>query len=187
MVPATRPLDDPVEIEPIPENLLREPIDYLYAEHFRQRLLCKLLDEISFDPEAREVMRHAAIILSYLEHDLPNHIADEEEELFPRLLARCRPEDRIERVQRLLSEEHARDDTLSSSLLKELRSLTAGSPLGRPDLFARATAAFSETQRRHLAWEDELVLPLARERLTADDLLSMGRSMAARRGVDYPA
>ena len=44
---------------------------------------------------------------------------------------------------------------------------------------------FAEAQRRHIAWENSLVLPLARKRLTAKDLETMGRNMAARRGIAY--
>ena len=40
------------EIETIPENLFREPIDYLFTDHFRQRVVCNFLDEIAFDPGA---------------------------------------------------------------------------------------------------------------------------------------
>jgi hemerythrin-like domain-containing protein len=45
---------------------------------------------------------------------------------------------------------------------------------------------FSETQRRHVTWEDRVLLPLARQRLTPEDLAEIGRSMAARRGIAAP-
>jgi len=173
-------------IEPIPENLFRAPIDYLYAEHFRQLIVCNLLDDIAEDPARRDAPRQAARVLSYLEHDLPQHIADEEKDLLPFLRERCVPTDRAERVLHLLSEEHGRDQNLSDSLCAGLRALAAGKPPTSKETFLRAAAAFAELQRRHLAWEDELILPLARERLTAEDLKTIGLRMAARRGVDYP-
>jgi hemerythrin-like domain-containing protein len=40
---------------------------------------------------------------------------------------------------------------------------------------------FSETQRQHVTWEERVMLPLARQRLTAEDLAKIGRNMAARR------
>lgn len=42
-----------------------------------------------------------------------------------------------------------------------------------------------EAQRRHLAWENGVVLPLAQKRLESGDLEEMGRNMAARRGMAY--
>jgi len=174
------------DIEPIPENLFRAPIDYLYAEHFRQQIVCNLLDEIALGPARREAQGQAARVLSYLEHDLPHHIADEEKDLLPFLRERCRPADRAERVLRLLSEEHSRDQDLSDDLCAGLRALAAGNAPAREDAFLRAATAFAELQRRHLAWEDELILPLARKRLTAEDLKTIGQRMAERRGVDYP-
>ena len=47
--------------------------------------------------------------------------------------------------------------------------------------FGHAARAFSVFQRRHLAWENGTVLPLARKRLTAADQADMGRRMADRR------
>lgn len=174
------------EIEPIPENLFRAPIDYLYAEHFRQRIVCDLLDEIAEDPARRDAPRKSATVLSYLEHDLPHHIADEEKDLLPFLRERCAPADRTERILRLLAEEHGRDQDLTESLRTGLRALAAGKALRSQEAFLKSAAAFAELQRRHLAWEDELILPLARERLTAGDLQTIGRRMAERRGVEYP-
>jgi len=174
------------DIEAIPENLFREPIDYLYADHFRQRIVCKLLDEIAFDPVATESARMAAIALAYLERELPQHIADEEQELFPRLLGRCGPADNGERILVMLSEEHKRDSDLCEAVLEGLRAAAEGHEPSHCAAFVRAAAAFAEAQRRHLAWEDEVILPLARERLSNEDLADMGRSMAQRRGANYP-
>ena len=174
------------EIEAIPENLFREPIDYLYADHFRQRVVCKFLDQIAFDPGAANVARLATLALEYLEQDLSHHIADEEQDLFPRLRTRCKPPDHIVSILTVLSEEHAKDAELSSGLLAGLRRLKEGRPLKQVSEFLQTAAAFAETQRRHIAWEEDVVLPLARKRLSANDLEEIGRGMAARRGLAFP-
>jgi hemerythrin-like domain-containing protein len=173
-------------IEAIAENLFREPIDYLYADHFRQRVVCKFLDEIALDPAAQDAARLAGIVLAYLEQELPQHIADEEQELFPRLRSRCVPADNAGRILGMLSEEHRQDGDLCEVVSEGLRALAEGHGASQSDGFVRAAAAFAETQRRHLAWEDDVVLPLARERLTNEDLGEMGHNMAKRRGASYP-
>ena len=174
------------KIEAIPENLFREPVDYLYADHFRQRVVCGLLDEIAGDHEAARVPEIAGLVLDYLLRDLPQHVADEEQDLFPRLRARCRPEDEVERILMLLSEEHARDQEVVLALPAGLRSLVEGRPLPQPELFVQAASTFAECQRRHLAWEEGVIFPLARKRLQPDDLAELGRNMAARRGLSFP-
>lgn len=174
------------KIEAIPENLFREPVDYLYADHFRQRVVCGLLDEIADDHEAARVPEIAGLVLDYLLRDLPQHVADEEQDLFPRLRARCRPEDEVERILMLLSEEHARDQEVVLALPAGLRSLVEGRPLPQPELFVQAASTFAECQRRHLAWEEGVIFPLARKRLQPDDLAELGRNMAARRGLSFP-
>ena len=174
------------KIEAIPENLFREPVDYLYADHFRQRVVCGFLDEIAQDPEAGRVPEIAALVLDYLVRDLPQHTADEEQDLFPRLRARCKPEDQVERIIMLLSEEHARDQEVVLALPAGLRSLVEGRPLPQPELFVQAASTFAECQRRHLAWEEGVIFPLARKRLQPDDLAELGRNMAARRGLSFP-
>ena len=49
---------------------------------------------------------------------------------------------------------------------------------------ARDAMAFATLQRRHLAWENGTILPLARQRLSAEDKAELGRRMTARRGGD---
>lgn len=175
------------ELGPIPENLFREPIDYLYADHFRRRIVCRFLDEIALDPGGPDIARLSSVALDYIEQDLPLHVADEEQDLFALLRERCVPEDRLDAMLSVLSEEHARDWELSLLLTAGLRSLAAGKPLRQSDEFPHVAATFAEGQRRHLAWEEAVMFPLARTRLLQADLETMGRNMAARRNVAYPA
>jgi hemerythrin-like domain-containing protein len=174
------------EIEAIPENLFREPVDFLFADHYRQRIVFKHLDQIASDPGTDQVARLAEVVLGYLERDLPLHIADEEQDLFPRLRARCGPEDQIEGILIQLSEEHVRDKELGLHLSAGLRRLAEGHPSTQEDAFLKAASTFAENQRRHLALEEGSVLPLAQKRLSPGDLEELGRGMAARRGAAYP-
>jgi hemerythrin-like domain-containing protein len=59
----------------------------------------------------------------------------------------------------------------------------------RPDSLpslSRLATAFTATMRSHLAWEERVILPLARRRLSTAQAEAIGRRMAARRGVAYP-
>jgi len=172
-------------IEEMPAELLREPLVWFFAEHYRHRSVCKRLRElvqtVGFDEGAlREV-------LHFLENDLPLHIIDEEDDLFPLLRRRCEPDDQIEQVLGMLSGDHASDMDDASGVKALITSALAGrrSPAG----FAEASQVilpFCRSQERHIAVENAVVLPIARARLTEADLRNLGQRLAARRGLPDP-
>ncbi len=175
-----------LELGPIPESLLLEPLDYIYADHFRQRAVCVKLEQLIEDPDDPCARHEAAEILAFMEQDLPLHIADEEDSLFPLLRLRCQPEDDIEQVLQILSEEHASDEALAKDLIAELRRLSTARGRAGGRALKWVALAYIQTQRRHLSWENALLLAIARRRLMPADLVSLGRDMAQRRGVSYP-
>lgn len=164
---------------------LRTPLDYIFAEHFRQRSLCRILAELA---EASSLDREmAAAALGFLRTDFALHVADEEEDLFPLLRRRQHRQDRMGDILGQLSAQHATDGIdagrIETALAAALEAETP-SPL---DAEARDTMLrFAASERRHLITENAIVLPLARARLSAADLEALGRSMAARRGIAYP-
>jgi hemerythrin-like domain-containing protein len=178
--------------EPIPENLFREPIDYLFADHYRQRLMLNALDDFlnhgyfrrKRDPVDREAL---AAIVQYLRRDFPLHVADEEEGLFPLLVARCRDDEGAVSVLRQLTREHADDHEEVQTLLGDLEQVLDDKRVADTWAFMRRAMHFVETQRRHLAWENNVVLPLARGQLTEPDLAELGQGMAVRRGAKLPS
>lgn len=173
-------------VDAIEPQLLLEPLEYLFADHFRHRVLCNRLDVLVDDPPIDRHTAEFGEILNFLTNDLPLHIADEEESLFPLLSTRCLAGDGYNEIYVLLQEEHELDEQLSETVIDGLRGLTKDGKAADPDGFFRTVGVFTETQRRHLAWENGIVLPLARKRLTRADLAQMGQAMAARRGLDYP-
>lgn len=175
-----------LELGPIPENLLREPLEYIYADHFRQRAVCVKLEEMIGAPGDPLARRRAREILAFIRKDLPLHLADEEASLFPLLRLRCRPEDNIEQLLRLLQEEHAYDESLARSLAAELRHLVSRARASDWKPLKWEARAYIQTQQRHLSWENVVLLKLARQRLMPSDMDVLGREMARRRGISYP-
>ncbi len=157
------------------------PIEFLFTEHDRLRVVCAALERVADDCTAGDARENAAFALSYLENELPLHIADEEEDLFPLLERRCDPDDEIDTILDLLNDEHEADQEYQLRLLEPLRSIAAGRRPADAVEFGHAARAFSVFQRRHLAWENGTVLPLARKRLSEADQADLGRKMAARR------
>jgi hemerythrin-like domain-containing protein len=177
---------DLIVIDPVDPKLFLEPVDFLLADHYRQRMLCRLLDALAVEPPGLDAQMRAEIARNYLRRDMPWHIADEEIQLFPRLRDRAVPTDGTSEMLALLEREHTGDQAQANDLLDVLDRLAEGlAPLDFPT-FAANARSFAEVQRRHLAWENAMVIPLARRLLTAVDKVDLGRKMARRRALAYP-
>lgn len=171
-----------LRIEPLPPELVHEPLNWLFAEHYRHRQLCQLIERVG---NATVLLRdEAQEILDFLRHDLPLHVIDEEDDLFPLLRRRCQPADELDAVLGALAAEHRDDLEHAVTLIAVLdRALAAGQAPGHDLETQRLFTEFAQQERRHIALENAVVLPIARLRLTALDLRSLSTRMAARRGV----
>lgn len=169
-------------IEPMPPELMHEPLDWLFSEHYRHRQLCALIERVA---GATVPLRdETAEILDFLRFELPLHVIDEEEDLFPLLRRRALPEDELDKVLGVLSADHKADMVNAANLRVLLETaLETGAPPGHTLENRRAMLAFASGERRHIALENAIILPIARLRLTADDLRKLALRLAARRGV----
>lgn len=174
-----------IEIEALTPDMLQEPLVWFFAEHYRHRQICQRLSEytqtVVLDIEQTEE------ILNFLETDLPLHIIDEEDDLFPLLRRRCEPEDRLERTLGILSGDHAADMDVGKELASVLKmALKENQGLGTSQKAKDVIERFCSSQKRHIALENAVVLPIARHRLTDADKRALGRRLAARRGLPDP-
>ncbi|MCV0425678.1 MAG: hemerythrin domain-containing protein [Roseibium sp.] len=166
-----------------PASLFSEPIEYIFADHFRQRSLCSVLEQIADQTVVDHEMASAA--LTFLEVDFELHVIDEEEDLFPLLRRRARPEDAIENILGTLSQDHALDQFEAETIMDVLTRLTSNAQETCTEKEAGRFKNFASNEKRHLICENAIVLPLARKRLTSVDLKNLGRRMAARRGIIF--
>jgi hemerythrin-like domain-containing protein len=168
------------QIEPASAALLSDPLDFFFAEHFRQRKLCNLIEELALADTLAWGL--TAEVLDFLRHDMVLHVQDEEEDLFPLMRLRCPPEDEIERVLSALTAEHAGDRHLADLVTDGLqRSLAEGRPAAAQPGLREAMVDFARNERRHLALENSVVLPLARRRLSQEDLVRLSAGLLKRR------
>lgn len=172
--------DEPVNIVATPGNLPDRPLDFLIADHARQRTAFALIEELA---RARALDRTlAAEVLRFLECDMVAHVDDEEADLFPLLRLRCEPEDQIERVLEDLSTEHAAEERIAVEIRAGLaRALERDCRIAEIVGLDERMLAFAAAEQRHLALEHAIVLPIARARLSEDDLRDLGARMMARR------
>jgi len=163
-----------------------DPLGMLFACHRRIEkqlaTLARLQTHLSSHGSDDDARIAARAILKYFDEAAPNHHADEEASLFPRLSAAS----------------PARADAMIAALLREhetlafnwnaLRPLLADVAAGAPAILPAAQVeAVRAAYASHIAREDGDAFPLAAQVLDADALAAMGREMAERRGVSFDA
>jgi len=163
---------------PADERVQRDPLQHIAEEHLRQREVCAALDALAGADRpdraaARDCLEHLTVFL-------PRHTRDEEEDLFPLLRRRSAPEDEInETLDRLYHDHTESHDALPRVIAALERMIAENAPFTEDE--AAAVSAFAQHERRHLIVENAIVLPLARVRLTKDDLGFLSLRMQLRR------
>lgn len=158
-----------------------DPLEFIAHQHNLQNSLCDVLEKIA-DGLPNEVDRNlAATAASMLRHDLPLLHRDEEDGLFPLLELRCPPEDHITALLAQLALEHKMDDGFSGELAEALDMMAQGQSVASPEALGYMLRGFFESYRRHLYWENHVVLPIARKRLFEGDLQALADHIQAHR------
>ena len=162
-----------------------DPLGMLAACHRRIERQLATLDRLrrhlpahGCDADARAA---AAGILRYFDTAAPHHHADEEESVFPRLVAAA--PDALALVE-TLAREHEALAANWQRLRPVLAALTAGeaAPL-TAELVDGVRAAYAA----HIAIEEAELIPWAARSFDAATLATVAGEMAARRGVDPAA
>ncbi|MFZ5617639.1 MAG: hemerythrin domain-containing protein [Pseudomonadota bacterium] len=170
-------MEDPrTAIDAQSAELLSAPIDFLYAEHLRQRQAAKIIALIADGVINR---RTICATIEFIRNDLPMHILDEETSLFPILRRRCPPDDKIDELLSLLAADHRDDERISEEVVAILRKLASGESANDAD--QSVLRRFADHVRHHLALENGVLIPIARARLNDEMLSVITQSMIARR------
>ncbi len=175
----------PLSAKPLQPDSFLDPLHIILTEHDRQHRVAEWLCTHSDDRRLAPIQEQVGALLVFLTRDLLLHHRDEEDDLFPVLRARCVPTDGIETILAELDRDHAAESFLVRDIAVDLRVVAESRDLESPARFFTSLRIFAEGQRRHLSWENRVVMPLAGKRLTRQDLETLGRNMAARRDMDY--
>jgi hemerythrin-like domain-containing protein len=149
-------------------------------------VMCNALDDLA----AAECCDAAAVarLAEFIRSDLTLHITDEEEIFFPMLRARCLPEDEIDAALERMNREHEEDRDLSAEVrIFLLLAATEGRPISAIAGAPEALRRFAQNQRRHMMLENAVLIPLARRRLSDEDIAVLSARLAARRRLYSPA
>ena len=173
-------------LTPVPENLFRDPIEYLLVGQTRLQTVCEWLDQIAADPTSPDVRARASGASQYLAHELPQYLDDETICLLPAMMRRSRPEDQIQDIAEVVSQRGTATRRAAQVLGEVLQRLVHGDSLSYDRHGLNVIHAFTAAARRRLTWTGAVLFPMAQRMLTADDLARIGRDMASRRGAPYP-
>lgn len=165
-----------------------DPLGLLRACHGRIRERLDTLERLPAHLAAHGADRDAQLasrrILEYFDRAAPHHHADEDADLFPLLLT-CpgRPgwDTALPGLLRRLDAEHPQLEAGWARVRPVLQAVAQGEGAVSP-----GAADWIAASRAHLALEEERVLPVAARLLTPAELARLGRSMAARRNVEFP-
>ena len=151
------------------------PLDCLAREHVLQLEVCEALEHIADDLPGRVDLKLVCAVINVLQHGLTGHFRFEEEVLFPRLRERAGADVSLAAALDQLQSEHARDGDLCHELAEELKVLSVRGEPRNADMLAYMLRGFFEGQRRHIEWENSIVLPAARRVLSEQDLQGLAR------------
>lgn len=152
------------------DGIRRGPLDVIEEDHLAQAGLCDCLERIADSLPDKVDRRLCASVIESLKLEMPRHHRDEELGLFPLIEKRAEAGDNVIDILARLALEHATDESFADELLESLELLRDGEKIKNPEMIGYMLRSFFECYRRHLLWENAIVLPLARARLTRDDL-----------------
>jgi hemerythrin-like domain-containing protein len=170
-------------VEPMPFSLLDEPLNYIFADHFRQRTVCQILRR--FADQKRATRAEADSVAAFFKEDLAAHYRDEEEDLFPLVRRRALPADDLGPVLACLGEDTRRSEDMIGEIVAALTGKPADDPVVLDKASCELMQIYATAEHRHLAIENGVVLAIARVRLKRSDLEKMSANMKARRGVSH--
>ena len=160
------------------------PVAMLEECHRRVEFQCdtlgRLVTHLERHGSDRAASEAAEAVIRYFEQAAPKHHADEEHDLFPALLESTAGSDaaRLHALIDRLQAEHVEIGQRWRSLRDVLRVVSSG----RPALLdAAAVHEYAAMYARHIACEEQELLPLAQRLLSDETLTAIGESMRARR------
>ena len=154
-----------------------DPLDALEHDHAFQLELCDLMEGLADSLPGGDVVIAAAVV-PVLRHGVTGHMRLEEEALFPLLRRHRTDRPEVQVVTTQLTREHDADVGFLEEVADALDAFVTEGIVENPEMLGYMLRFFFESQRRHIEWENRVLIPLARAVLTADDKQVLRRSLA---------
>jgi iron-sulfur cluster repair protein YtfE (RIC family) len=168
---------------------VRDGFDVLDACHHQTVLtlgkLAALVSHLANSGPDADARAMAGEIASFFSATARQHHQDEEQHVFPKLLASSNA-DIVQAVLRL-QQDHAWLEEDWLELAPQVDAVACGQAWYDLDSMHEGVEIFAALSRDHIALEESLIYPEARSRLLAGERLEMGREMAARKRAQKQA
>jgi hemerythrin-like domain-containing protein len=161
-----------------------DPIGFLEAAHVDQLQICDLLEEIADSLPQRVDRLKCFIAAGRLRLSVRLHQMDEDVGLFPILRERAELGGPLLASLDRLEAEHIEDEGLADDVIEGLEKLARGVSPTSVDGVAYMLRAFFDAHRRHIRFENEWVLPVARVMLDNSDMTRLEQVILRNRETD---
>lgn len=173
----------------LPSGGFEVPLEMLSACHARIEQQCatlqRLLPHLASHGADGDARAAAAAVMRYFDTAAKHHHEDEEKDLFPALIESMAGSDPVclREMTQGLAAEHRELEARWCHLRAVLEQIAAGHtvPLDTEDV-----QALVGLYERHMAREEQELLPMAARLLSAEELERIGRAMRERRGIQLP-
>lgn len=174
----------PIALSALPAGLLEKPLDYLMADHDRQRAVCAYLKQAV---RLERIDRASARAISgFLAEDLKQHFDDERLALYPALISRSADDAEFTHSIRHIERVHAGSEGMVDYLIEHLQRLASRNVTHLSPEFSELLLEYARQEQQSLAFENSVILAIAGVRLKKSDLGRISADMKARRGVVAP-
>lgn len=154
-----------------------DPLGWLRHDHDAQLELCNALEHIADSLPDSVDRRLVGEVIVILAAGMTTHFRFEETVLFPLLRLRAAGDATLLAALDQLEDEHTRDSDVGDELVEQLRALLNTGRASNAEMLGYMLRGFFEGQRRHIEWENAILLPAARQLLTDADLEIMKKDM----------
>jgi hemerythrin-like domain-containing protein len=164
------------------------PFDMLRACHEKVqrmlRLLLRLQSYLRTQGNDAQAQQAAVDCMRYFDLAAPLHHQDEELHVFP--MTAVAEDKSVRDASAQLIAQHRAMESAWSTLRSDLLILVQAEPpsTGFSNLNEGSVAAFVALYKQHIAIEEDLIYPYVELQASPQDILHMGREMAARRGAE---
>lgn len=164
-------MSDPLtQHAPSPGCWIIDPLALLDEDNALRLDLCDLLEHIADGLPDNAAPQLAQLAFAAIGRGWTNHVAFEEEALFPILRRYGSADSDLAAGLNQLAAEHANDAGLDQEIADALHGLTRGGPPRNPEMTGYLLRAHFVPMRRHVLWENAFLIPAARRLLSDDDI-----------------
>lgn len=161
--------------------LMADPLEFIAEDHMRVKTVAETMMRIASGSEPEQSdMREAT---TFLTHELPLFIHDEDDDLLVLLEKRVKADDSFGQLKKDLESIHEAIEAEGKDVIARLKS--AQTDDAALSLYDRSKIETLATRlRQDMITENAKLLPLARDRLTGDDIATLRSNMVQRRIKD---